>query len=278
METKDITFVIVTFKSENIIFDCIDLLPGDSKKIIIENSNNLDLKISLEKKYENLSCLLMRENLGYGKGNNIGINQSQTENVFILNPDARFKNSDLKKFLNIVKNENYAIAAPTLLKDKGVFKNKDNIKEVEFVKGFAMLLNKKYLRNNYFDENFFLYHEEIDLCKRVKNDGGRILLVNTPIIHYGTLSHGERNNLEMEKSRNWHWMWSKFYYKKKHYGYLIGLCSTLPNFLSSLLKFLFYSLTKNIDKKNIYEMRFLGLLNSYLLKKSHHRPNFEKIK
>ena len=278
METKDITFVIVTFKSENIIFDCIDLLPGDSKKIIIENSNNLDLKISLEKKYENLSCLLMRENLGYGKGNNIGINQSQTENVFILNPDARFKNSDLKKFLNIVKNENYAIAAPTLLKDKEIFKNKYNIKEVEFVKGFGMLLNKKYLRNNYFDENFFLYHEEIDLCKRVKNDGGRILLVNTPIIHYGTLSHGERNNLEMEKSRNWHWMWSKFYYKKKHYGYLIGLCSTLPNFLSSLLKFLFYSLTKNIDKKNIYEMRFLGLLNSYLLKKSHHRPNFEKIK
>ena len=278
METKDITFVIVTFKSENIIFDCIDLLPGDSKKIIIENSNNLDLKISLEKKYENLSCLLMRENLGYGKGNNIGINQSQTENVFILNPDARFKNSDLKKFLNIVKNENYAIAAPTLLKDKEIFKNKYNIKEVEFVKGFGMLLNKKYLRNNYFDENFFLYHEEIDLCKRVKNDGGRILLVNTPIIHYGTLSHGERNNLEMEKSRNWHWMWSKFYYKKKHYGYLIGLWSTLPNFLSSLLKFLFYSLTKNIDKKNIYEMRFLGLLNSYLLKKSHHRPNFEKIK
>ena len=278
METKDITFVIVTFKSENIIFDCIDLLPGDSKKIIIKNSNNLDLKISLEKKYENLSCLLMRENLGYGKGNNIGINQSQTENVFILNPDARFKNSDLKKFLNIVKNENYAIAAPTLLKDKEIFKNKYNIKEVEFVKGFGMLLNKKYLRNNYFDENFFLYHEEIDLCKRVKNDGGRILLVNTPIIHYGTLSHGERNNLEMEKSRNWHWMWSKFYYKKKHYGYLIGLCSTLPNFLSSLLKFLFYSLTKNIDKKNIYEKRFLGLLNSYLLKKSHHRPNLKKIK
>ena len=278
METKDITFVIVTFKSENVIFDCIDLLPGDSKKIIIENSNNLGLKNSLEKKYENLSCLLMSKNLGYGKGNNIGINQSQTENVFILNPDTRFKNSDLKKFLNIVKNENYAIAAPTLLNDKGIFKNKDNIKEVEFVKGFAMLLNKKYLRNNYFDENFFLYHEEIDLCKRVKNDGGRILLVNSPIIHYGTLSHGERNNLEMEKSRNWHWMWSKFYYKKKHYGYLKGLLSTLPNFLSSLLKFLFYSLTKNIDKKNIYEMRFLGLLNSYLLKKSHHRPNLKKIK
>ena len=56
METKDITFVIVTFKSENVVFDCIDLLPTDSKKIIIENSNNYDLKNSLEQKYENLSC------------------------------------------------------------------------------------------------------------------------------------------------------------------------------------------------------------------------------
>ena len=59
METKDVTFVIVTFNSEKIIFECIDLLPKESKKIIIENSNNFNLKNSLEKKYENLSCLLM---------------------------------------------------------------------------------------------------------------------------------------------------------------------------------------------------------------------------
>ena len=272
METKDITFVIVTFKSENVIFDCIDLLPGDSKKIIIENSNNLGLKNSLEKKYENLSCLLMSKNLGYGKGNNIGINQSQTENVFILNPDTRFKNSDLKKFLNIVKNENYAIAAPTLSNDKGIFKNKDNIKEVEFVKGFAMLLNKKYLRNNYFDENFFLYHEEIDLCKRVKNDGGRILLVNSPIIHYGTLSHGERNNLEMEKSRNWHWMWSTFYFHYKHYGYIFSLIKILPKFFSAIFKTVFFTVISNDQKKDIYYYRFKGMLNSILMRKSWYRP------
>ena len=37
METKDITFVIVTFHSEKVIFDCLDLLPEDSRKIIIEN-------------------------------------------------------------------------------------------------------------------------------------------------------------------------------------------------------------------------------------------------
>ena len=206
METKDVTFVIVTFNSENVIFECIDLLPVDSKKIIIENSNNLNLKNLLEKKYENLSCLLMNENLGYGKGNNIGIKLSQTENVFILNPDVRFKLSDIKNFLNTIKNEDFVIAAPISKEDSNVFKNNETIKEVNFVKGFAMLLNKKYLRNNYFDENIFLYLEEIDLCRRLKNDGGRILKVNSPIVHFGGLSHGDRGSLEMEKSRNWHWM------------------------------------------------------------------------
>ena len=39
MKTKDITLVIVTFHSEKVIFECLDLLPDVSKKIIIENSN-----------------------------------------------------------------------------------------------------------------------------------------------------------------------------------------------------------------------------------------------
>ena len=79
----------------------------------------------------------------------------------------------------------------------------------------------------------------------------------------------------MEKSRNWHWMWSKFYYKKKHEGYLLSLLSTLPSFFSSFIKYFLYFLTKNETKQNIYKMRFLGLLNSYLLKKSFHRPNLD---
>ena len=275
MKTKDITFVIVTFHSEKVIFDCLDLLPEDSKKIIIENSNNLNLKEILEKKYPNLKCYLMDENLGYGRANNIGINFSQTELVFILNPDVRFKSSDLNKFLNIISREKFVIAAPTENEELKFSLNKNNFEDVNHVKGFAMLLNKQYLNKEYFDENIFLYLEEIDLCKRVKDNKGRILKVNIPVIHLGASSHGDRENFEMEKSRNWHWMWSKFYYKKKHHGYLFGLVSTLPSFLSSLIKYLFYSFTMNKMKKYIYKMRFLGLLNSYLLEKSFYRPNLK---
>ena len=275
MQTKDITFVIVTFHSEEVIFDCLELLPKDSKKIIIENSKNSDLKNTLEKKYSNLKCFLMDENLGYGKANNVGINFSHTEFVFILNPDVRFKPYDLSQFLKIVSGQNFVIAAPV---EKEAFQfslNQKSFEDVNHVKGFAMLLNKKSLNKEYFDENIFLYLEEIDLCKRVKDKKGRILKVNVPVMHLGGSSHGDRENFEMEKSRNWHWMWSKFYYEKKHYGYLSGLVSTLPSFLSSLVKCLFYSFVMNKVKKNIYKMRFLGLLNSYLMKKSSYRPNFK---
>ena len=45
---KNITFVIVTFKSEKIIYECINSLPKDSNKIVIENSKNIKLKRELE--------------------------------------------------------------------------------------------------------------------------------------------------------------------------------------------------------------------------------------
>ena len=275
MQIKEITFIIVTFHSEKVIFDCLDLLPNESQKIIIENSQSTDLKNILESRYANLTCHLMSQNLGYGKANNIGINFSETDLVFVLNPDARFTPKNLNKFLEILSHEEFTIAAPVEKWELNQELTSKNITEVNSVKGFAMLLNKKFLRNNYFDENFFLYMEEIDLCKRVKDDLGRILKVNVPIEHLGGASHGDKKNLEMEKSRNWHWMWSKFYYKKKHEGYLLSLLSTLPSFFSSFIKYFLYFLTKNETKQNIYKMRFLGLLNSYLLKKSFHRPNLD---
>ena len=275
MQIKEITFIIVTFHSEKVTFDCLDLLPNASQKIIIENSQSTDLKNILESRYANLTCHLMSQNLGYGKANNIGINFSETDLVFVLNPDARFTSKSLNKFLEILSHEEFTIAAPVEKWELNQELTSKNITEVNSVKGFAMLLNKKFLRNNYFDENFFLYMEEIDLCKRVKDDLGRILKVNVPIEHLGGASHGDKKNLEMEKSRNWHWMWSKFYYKKKHEGYLLSLLSTLPSFFSSFIKYFLYFLTKNETKQNIYKMRFLGLLNSYLLKKSFHRPNLD---
>ena len=272
MKSTDITFVIVTFNSEKIIEDCLNSLPNESKKIIVENSGNENLKINLEKNFTNLKCYIMKENLGYGRANNFGISLAETDYIFILNPDVKFSNKTMNKLLDVLKDELFTIAAPV---DKNEVKefnfNNRNLIEVEFVRGFAMLLNKKNFLKGFFDENIFLYLEEIDLCKRVKDEKGRIILINAELTHEVGFSHGKRDDFEMEKSRNWHWMWSKFYYSKKHKGYIYGFIKTLPNFISAIAKFIFYSLI-NEKKKDIYKMRILGLLNSYLQKSSFYRP------
>ena len=274
MDIKNITFIITTYKSEKTIYNCIDALPRNVNKIVVENSHNHELKVDLEKKYENLSCYVMEENFGYGKANNYGINKSQSEYVFIINPDTILLKNTLNDLCLALKDEDFSIAAPVDINDKNNYGfNENRLADVNSVKGFAMIINKKKMFNQFFDEKIFLYLEEIDLCKNVKKNNGRIVIVNTQIKHLGGVSHGNRDDVEMEKSRNWHWMWSKFYYNKKHKGYFYGFLITLPNLFSSCIKFLTFKLIKNVSKKNIYKMRILGLINSYLLRKSFYRPN-----
>ena len=188
---QNLTFVITTFRSEKNIYNCLNSLPKEVKKIIVENSKNSELKHDLEKKYENLQCYLMSENMGYGRANNFGIHKSETDYVFILNPDAKLLKNTLSILCEVLNSENFAIAAPLDTKDLNKFTfNQKGIVEVDFVKGFAMILNKKKLNNQFFDEKIFLYLEEIDLCKRVKKLNGRIIIVNTIVENLGGLSHG----------------------------------------------------------------------------------------
>ena len=153
----------------------------------------------------------------------------------------------------------------------------NQLKEVENVKGFAMFLNMKSIKEvGFFDTNFFIYFEEIDLCKRLRSKNIKIYI--DPSIetnHLGGASHNVRLNTQMELSRNWHWMWSSFYFHKKHYGYVSAFLKILPKFFSSVIKFLFYSITFNTLKKNIYRCRLQGIINSLLLKKSSYRPNIQ---
>ena len=62
-----------------------------------------------------------------------------------------------------------------------------------------------------------MYLENVDLCLRAKNQGGNLLIcTNSKINHLGAKGVDEKFFEEVELSRNWHWMWSKFYFDKKH--------------------------------------------------------------
>ena len=126
---------------------------------------------------------------------------------------------------------------------------------------------------DFFDENFFLYLEEMDLCKRVRLMNTKIFI--DPFIkveHFGGTSHESKINKPMELSRNWHWMWSTFYYHKKYYGFLLALLIVSRKFFSALFKVIIYSILFNQNKKKIYFQRLSGLFNSIIGKKSFLRP------
>ena len=274
----DLTIVIVSFKSEDILHRCIKSIDKKYPIIVVENSIDNKLKLDLEHKYQNVNCILPKENLGYGGGNNLALSKVTTNFALILNPDVILEENSIENFfITVNKVPNFGIIAPISANERydNFNHEKDiNIKEVENVKGFAMFFNMKNLKkSNFFDDNFFLYLEEIDLCKRVRLMDVKIFIdPSIKVEHFGGTSHASKINKPMELSRNWHWMWSSFYFNKKHYGYLFALIKIFPKFFSSLFKFIFYLIIFKKNKSDIYKYRLLGIINSVLLKKSWYRP------
>ena len=248
----NLTFIIVTFRSEHIIRDCIKDIPKECKIIIVENSGNYEFYKKLKDEIPNLKVLIMKENCGYGKANNFGILNSVTDYLFIINPDTKIYKAEIDKIIEIVKGVDFAIAAPQIVEKFKIYKQNNDNEDYVFVNevpGMAMLLNKNKFSNSFFDENIFLYLENDDLCLRIKNNNEKIYIIkNSFIKHIGGIS----KNQDLEYLRNWHWMWSKFYFNKKHSSYVLALIRISPSFLSSILKFIFYKVfSNNIKKKCI---------------------------
>ncbi len=277
MKPKDLSIVIVTFKSESKIFNCLNSIPSDHDVIVVENSNNLNFKSDIEKKYVNVKCFLTGTNKGYAIANNIGLKNVKTKYALVLNPDTIVEKNAIENFLITAdKFKDFWLIGPANDQSVNYEFQEKKVKEVDNLKGFAIFFNLSKFNSNFFDENFFLYFEEIDLCKNVKKNNGKIYLdKNITIKHEGGSSVDKSNSLELEKNRNWHWMWSTFYFNKKYRGFLLAFIFIFPKLISSILKTIFYQLIFNKDKKIIYFYRLSGILNSILGKKSWYRPSLD---
>ena len=173
MSNNKITVVINAFKSEDKIYDCLKSIDPKVKVILVENSKNINLKNSLESKFSNVECILSGKNLGYAKGNNLGLSKVKSEYALILNPDAVLEKDALNNFfISANKKRNFSIIGPAKQDEyskEDKFKGEEQIFEVNSLKGFAMFLNiEEFQEIGFFDDNFFIYLEEIDLCKRLK--------------------------------------------------------------------------------------------------------------
>jgi GT2 family glycosyltransferase len=282
--TTDVTFLIVTFKSGESIHRCIDLIPKKYPILVIENSADNFFKIDLEKKYNNIKCILAGENLGFGKASNIGLNLVKSKYTFLINPDTLLTSNTIEQLIHYSQKINdFALFSPVIedTEDKSyhIYKKKKlpitklEYLEVDFIKGFAMFFNmSKFKSIGFFDEKIFLYFEEDDLCRRVRKLNQKIYVIfSSKITHAGGQSHTKEFNEEMDLSRHWHHMWSYYYYYKKHFTFLYAILITFHKLIFYSSRLIVYTLGSNRNKKK-YKQRLSGLINSYIGKPSWYRP------
>ena len=280
MNYNQITVGIVTFKSENVIFNCLNSIKKIKNIIILDNANDKILKKKIKKKYPKIRILLSKKNLGYGAANNKIIRKSKTPLVFILSPDVILKKNcekNLLKSINELEHDFSMLSPISKIKNYGFKKemiSKDKLFEVDYVNGFAIIINKIKIKNvGMFDENFFLYNEEIDLCKRLRLANQKIFIdKNAQVIHLAAKS--TNIGFEFDKCRNWHWMWSQVYFAKKYSNNFFVYFKFIILLFLQLIKIIFYITLLNKKEVINKTMRLSGTLNSLLGRSSWYRPKF----
>ena len=107
---NEITIIIITYKSEKIIYDFIKKIPSSIKTIIIENSQNYELKKDIEEKYKNISVYL-KENNGVSSALNYAVDKIKTKYFLQISPDIEFNFEDLNIFLDFAEKKENKFAA-----------------------------------------------------------------------------------------------------------------------------------------------------------------------
>lgn len=219
--------------------------------IVVDNSRDEKLYGYLNKNFKRVKYF-PSDNKGFGQGNNYGAAKAQGEFLFFLNPDTLVYKDTIDNLVNFYKEiPNIGIAAPLLLGknekpyqqgseeltplkalfvlsvinkifpnnfvSKRYFLSKWDRKsdiQVDVAPGTAFLISEKmYKELNGFDEKFFLFFEEFDLCKRVREAGYKIYITTSAkVLHYWGESTKQRSDIQGIFTR------SRYYYFRKHFG------------------------------------------------------------
>ena len=246
----DVSIIFVNYKTKDLTINAIKSVIEKTQEIKFEifviDNNSQDGSIeAIEKEFPNVNIIKNPVNAGFGAANNLAIKQANGKYILCLNTDTLLINNAIKimyDFMNKEENKNVAVCGSSLYDEnlnyvmsfanfpnffntlsiswlfKKLFpilrnqKEPNDIKEVDFITGADIFFRKSILdKIGLFDENFFMYAEEVDLCKRIKKEGYSIKIIpHAKIIH-----------LEEKSSKNF-WknaqmrVKSKYIYARKH--------------------------------------------------------------
>ncbi len=287
----NLTITLVSYKCDKKkLNSCLNSIKIKTDVILIDHSNDLNLK-DITVPNNIFLKIIKNENLGNGAGINCGIKNAKTKYVLYLDIDTILP-ENFFSVLNHTINKvgDFAVLAPKInnfYNNKKIEKygnlsflkfyynklffniNRDkslieNLKQVFFVSGAIMLINKELtLKNNIqFDENIFLYYEEDDFFHQCFKSNLKIFLItNLTAIHMdGSIAD---DSLQYECFKKWHWEWSKYYFLNKHYNKFLISILAFKNIIKLLVKTcLIFFINRRKFKINL--SRLNGLIGFYL--------------
>lgn len=197
-----ISIIILTYNSSRFIEDLLKSLHDYSKvsEILIVDNDSKDDTVKLAKKFSHAKVFETGKNLGFAKGINYGAERAKGEYLLFINPDAIFKSGEFSDLVKVFEEKEKAgVVGGKLVgydgfpeKSAGKFFNlfeaimiilgldekigvrfsPDKLSMVDFVSGgFMMVRAEVFKKLGGFDENFFMYVEDMELCFRVKKAG-----------------------------------------------------------------------------------------------------------
>ncbi len=285
-----LTVIIISYKSDHLLENIITKFPKNYEILIIENSLQKKTKIEIEKKFKNTKVIIPEKNLGYATAFNLAFKKSKHKFVITLTPDVLINDSLISNIEKVIKNmKNFSLLAPEY-KNKKIYQNYSPIKRLNQkklkIKNFSIIevkdidwcfciLNKSKFKNKrILDENYFLYFETMDLCRKLYNEKKKMYVVsNLKFAHLGTSSSNKKFNVEIQINRNWHFSWSKFYFYRKNYNYFFALKKIIPNIIQSIKGILISVLLLRFTHIKLHLSSLKGIISSIFFMKSYFRPN-----
>jgi len=261
----DLSIVIVSWNVADLLIDCLDsilqnaivqALPADQQisfeVIVVDSASTDDTVQVIQQRYPHVTLLAQTENVGFTRGNNIGLEAATGRHLLLLNPDTVVLGDALAEMVRYLDaNPDVGIIGPHTLNTDGTVQStqrrfptvklayyestwlqryapSDLLDEyymndmpvmgtydVDWVQGSALMMRRAvYEEIGGMDEGFVMYSEELDLCHRAKNAGWRVIFLGTAqIIH-----HGGKSSEQASARKHILFQQSKIRYFRKYYG------------------------------------------------------------
>lgn len=232
----DVTVIVVTYNSAHCMAGLAQTLAALPHVVIVDNASDDDTLEQVKRHMPNAKVLLNERNLGFGAANNRALFQTDTRYALLLNPDCLPTPDFLQGLLATADQyPDAAIIAPHLMRRNGEVEVNyrwpathwtsngpaaDGPCCVGFICGAVMLLNMNVMREiGFFDETFFLYYEDEDLCQRVFLQHRQMIIApDVTVTHLSRGSVKGPSPWRAEFGRGYHHAQSKLIFTGKHVG------------------------------------------------------------